>query len=73
MDEQLKPIDPNVLYTSAEAAQRLRCSVITILRRIKRKELVGFRNGTGRTPYVVKGSALLAYIDAQEKRAQEAP
>ena len=55
------------LYTAEEAAKYLKCSRITVIRRIKRGELKGSRNGQGRTPYLIPESALVEYVKKQSQ------
>jgi excisionase family DNA binding protein len=63
-------IDPDMLYTANEAADRLRCSPANVYALLDTGELAVTRTGAGRKGLKVKGSSIIAFL---EERTEGGP
>jgi excisionase family DNA binding protein len=63
-------IDPDMLYTANEAADRLRCSPANVYALLETGELAVTRTGAGRKGLKVKGSSIIAFL---EERTEGGP
>lgn len=60
-----RSIDPDALYTVLEAADRLRCGRSNLYDLLETGELAVTRIGAGRMGLRVRGSDLIAFLDAR--------
>jgi excisionase family DNA binding protein len=63
-------IDPDMLYTANEAADRLRCSPANVYALLETGELAVTRTGAGRKGLKVKGASIVAFL---EERTEGGP
>jgi excisionase family DNA binding protein len=60
-------IDADALYTAQEAAERLRCGKTNVYDLMESGELAVTRTGAGRKGLRIRGSDLLAFLDARKE------
>jgi excisionase family DNA binding protein len=60
------PVDPDLLYTMAEVAERLRCGKTNVYGLVDEKALAVIRVGAGKGGLRVKGSDLQAFLDSRK-------